>query len=169
MYFVLLFYTLTTTTTTKRLKARIEELLESNERQKAALKNIADSIKTRIVKLQEQKCRLDNLVFVSLEQDCGFGCQLHTILTGFLLSFYWERTLIVSKVNISGMKEMDRIFEPIATKCSLNNMDNATSNFNQLILFLYIYMKLLKSTKKIISCQAINLSIQSELASLPRS
>ena len=111
------------------MKAELEKLYLVNKHKRSKLLELAAAIQTKLSRQQDAKCRMDNIAFVSLQQgNCGFGCHLHTLSVGLLISYYWERTLVYSRIRVPGMQEFHDMFLPIAKFCRYHDQPNTTSN-----------------------------------------
>ena len=116
-------------------------MLELNRFKERKLYQYSEAIDRRLNALQAKKCRLDKIVYCSLEQNnCGFGCHLHTVSVALLISYYWDRTLVYAKMKVPGMERFEEIFLPIAKNCRLHTMDNETSEFIFFCAFFFLVL-----------------------------
>ena len=139
-------------------KAILEKLFLVNRYKETRLNAVARRIQEKLRLLQERKCRLDQIVYASLDNECGYGCHLHTYSVAFMVSYYWRRTLVFAKNHVQGMQDYEDIFLPVAKSCRLHNQENETSNrksFSQFVPQAHRILVIVRTLRRRRGCGAV--------------
>ena len=113
------------------------------------LLNKSNEIKTKIDSLQNPvDCESAKKFFCVLVKNCGFGCQIHFILTCFLNGFYRNRTVIFKDSKIK-KKNFNRYYSTFKQFSKCDHLDETNVVLISKIFFIINIKKNENSQKNI--------------------